>query len=249
MATKKVEEIIEIKPVVMRDVLVTIKGTSPLITHAWSAKAKKQILEGELGWKNKTKVREPKDVLEEFVSSMYWLDRMPDEFTVDSVREALEGGARFGFPVTGIKQAAIKSVYRLGWAKDQVSLKTAFQVKPSVTAYYGGDCEIDFENKKINIAPNTVKYADLAEIKADPPVMREDPVTVGNGNADLRYRGEFRNWSIDFILSYNVNGKYKLEDILNMINAGGCCNGIGEWRAEKDGVSGSFVVADAKALN
>ena len=43
MATKKkVEEVILIRPVVMKDFLVTIKGTSPLITHAWSAKAKKQ---------------------------------------------------------------------------------------------------------------------------------------------------------------------------------------------------------------
>jgi len=247
MAQKKVEEIVEIRPVVMRDVMVTIKGTSPLITHAWSAKAKKQILEKELGV-TKTKAREPRNVLEEFVSSMYWLDRMPDEITQESVGKALQDGARFGFPVTGIKQAAIKASYRMGWSKDQVSLKAAFQVKPTFDTYYGGDCEIDFEKKKVTIVPNTVKYADLAEIKSDPPVMREDPVTVGNGAADLRYRGEFRNWSIDFILSYNTNGMYTLDQIVNMINAGGIGCGLGEWRTEKDGVSGSFEVVDVKAI-
>lgn len=246
MAQKKTEEIIEIRPVVMRDVIVTIKGTSPLITHAWSAKAKKQILDKELGV-TKTKAREPRDVIEEFASSMYWLDRMPDEINEKTIGDALANGARFGFPVTAIKQAAIKASYRMGWAKDQVSLKAAFMVKPSFDGYYGGDCQIDFEKKKVVIVPNTYKYADLVEIKSKPPVMREDPVTVGMGSADLRYRGEFRDWSIDFVLSYNENGLYTLDQIVNMINAGGIGCGLGEWRIEKDGVSGSFEVVDVKA--
>lgn len=247
MATKKTEEVIEIRPVVMRDVLVKIQGTSPLITHCWSAKAKKQILEKELG-ATKTKAREPRDVIEEFASSMYWLDRMPDEINKKTVTEALENGARFGFPVTAIKQAAIKAAYRMGWSKDQVSLKAAFMVKPMFEGYYGGDCDIDFDKKKVTIVPNTFKYADLVEIKSDPPVMREDPVTVGMGAADLRYRGEFRNWSIEFVLSYNENGLYSLDQIINMINAGGVGCGLGEWRIEKDGVSGSFQVVDVTAI-
>ena len=45
MATKKNEEIIEIKPVEIKSVKLRIVGDSPLITHAWSAKAKRQILE------------------------------------------------------------------------------------------------------------------------------------------------------------------------------------------------------------
>lgn len=247
MAVKKVEEVIEIRPVVMRDVLVTIKGTSPLITHAWSAKAKKQILEKELG-ATKTKAREPRDVIEEFASSMYWLDRMPDEINENTIKEALESGVRFGFPVTAIKQAAIKTAYRMGWSKDMASLRPSFMVKASFDGYYGGDCEIDFEKKRVKIVPNTYKYADLVEIKSKPPVMREDPVTVGMGSADLRYRGEFRDWSIDFVMSYNENGLYSLDQIINMINAGGVGCGIGEWRIEKDGVSGSFEVADVKAM-
>ena len=248
MATKKTEEVIEIRPVKMRDVLVTIKGTSPLITHAWSAKNKRQILEKELGT-TKTKAREPRNVIEEFASSMYWLDPMPNEINEKTVGEALENGARFGFPVTAIKQAAIKSAYRMGWAKDQVSLKAAFMVKPTFEGYYGGDCQIDFDKKKVKIVPNTYKYADLVEIKSKPPVMREDPVTVGMGSADLRYRGEFRDWSIEFVLSYNENGLYSLDQIINLINAGGIGCGIGEWRIEKDGVNGSFEVVDVKALN
>lgn len=43
-------------------------------------------------------------------------------------------------------------------------------------------------------------------------------------------------------ISYNVNGQYSLEQILNIINAGGYACGIGEWRPEKDGQYGMFHV-------
>ena len=43
MATKKTE-IIEIKPIQMNTVEVTIQGDTPLIMHAWSEKAKRMML-------------------------------------------------------------------------------------------------------------------------------------------------------------------------------------------------------------
>lgn len=72
--------------------------------------------------------------------------------------------------------------------------------------------------------------------------MREDMVRIGMGSADLRYRAEFRNWHIDMILEYNASGDYTLENILNILNAGGYVVGIGEWRPEKDGEYGRFHV-------
>ena len=73
-------------------------------------------------------------------------------------------------------------------------------------------------------------------------VMREDMVRVGMGTADIRYRGEFRNWSTDLTITYNANGKYSIEQIINIINAGGYSCGIGEWRPERDGQNGMFHV-------
>ena len=72
-----------------------------------------------------------------------------------------------------------------------------------------------------------------------------DMVKIGMGTADLRYRGEFRNWSARFILKYDANGQYSLENIINTINKGGMLNGIGEWRAERDGISGAYHVVTA----
>ena len=63
------------------------------------------------------------------------------------------------------------------------------------------------------------------------------------GTADIRYRGEFRNWYADLEISFNANGAYTVEQIINIINAGGYACGVGEWRPERDGQYGMFHVA------
>ncbi|MCC8014663.1 MAG: hypothetical protein LIO87_05660 [Eubacterium sp.] len=82
----------------------------------------------------------------------------------------------------------------------------------------------------------------MVEISGDAPVMHEDMVKIGMGTADIRYRGEFKKWSIDLTISYNENGAISLENIINMINAGGYCCGIGEWRPERDGQYGMYSI-------
>lgn len=63
------------------------------------------------------------------------------------------------------------------------------------------------------------------------------------GTADLRYRGEFRNWKATFNIIYNAsNTDYSIETIINVLNAGGFTCGIGEWRPERDGDFGTFHV-------
>ena len=44
MATKKTEEIM-IQPIIIEKRTITIVGDTPLIVHAWSEKAKKEMLE------------------------------------------------------------------------------------------------------------------------------------------------------------------------------------------------------------
>ena len=223
MATKKTTEVLEIRPIQIQKVTLRLVGDTPLIMHAWSEKAKRMMLEAQMG-KAKGKKKEAKSPADDFIRSMYWLDGMPEyadsaseEEKMQAFMDALEKGARFGFPVTAFKQAAISAAYRMGWAKDKVSLRGAF--------FIDGD-----ENGMI-------------EIHSDAPKMREDMVKVGMGTADIRYRGEFDNWSADLTVSFNVNGNYSLENIVNIINAGGYICGVGEWRPEKDGQFGQFHVA------
>ena len=217
MAIKKTTEVLEIRTIEIQKVKLRIVGDTPLIMHAWSEKAKRMMLEAQMGLA-KGKKKEPKNPVEDFIRSMYWLTDMPEEMTEEAFSEAISNGARFGFPVTAFKQAAISAAYRMGWAKDKVSLRGAFFIDSD-------------ENGMI-------------EIHSDAPKMREDMVKVGMGTADIRYRGEFANWYADMTISYNTNGNYSLENIVNIINAGGYICGIGEWRPEKDGQYGQFHVAN-----
>ena len=221
MATKKTE-VIEIKPIEIAKLNIRIVGDTPLIMHAWSEKAKREMLEAQQG-KKKGKAKERKNPVVDFINSMYWLTEKPD---VDSdmkeeecearFNKAIAEGAKFGFPVTAFKQAAISAAYRLGWSKDKMSLRGVFFIDSD-------------ENG-------------MVEIKSDAPEMREDMVKIGMGTADIRYRGEFKNWYADLTISYNVNGNYDLNSIINIINAGGYVCGVGEWRPERDGQNGMFHI-------
>lgn len=217
MATKKAAaEVIEIRSIEIKKVTIRIVGDTPLIMHAWSEKAKRMMLEAQMGVA-KGKKKEAKNPVDDFIRSMYWLTPMPEDGTMESFEEAIANGARFGFPVTAFKQAAISAAYRMGWAKDKMSMRGAFFIDSD-------------ENGMI-------------EIHSDTPEMREDMVKVGMGTADIRYRGEFKNWYADLTISYNANGQYSLENIVNIINAGGYVCGVGEWRPERDGQNGMFHVA------
>ena len=212
----KKEEVIEIRPIQIQTANIHIVGDTPLIMHAWSEKAKREMLEKQMKV-TKTKAKDAKNPVEDFIRSMYWLSPMPTQMTPEGFEEAIANGARFGFPVTAFKQAAISAAYRMGWTKDKMSMRGSF--------FITGDED------------------QMLEIKSDPPIMREDMVKIGMGTADIRYRGEFRNWSADIEISFNENGQHSLEQIINIINAGGYVCGVGEWRPERDGQYGMFHVA------
>lgn len=218
MAAKKTETAIEIRPLEIKTIPVRIVGDTPLIVHAWSEKAKRMMLETQMKL-TKTKAKEIRDPYSDFVNSLYWLEGKPEEDTPKAFDEAVKNGARWGFPVGAIKQAANSAAYRMGWVKNQMELRGSYFLR--------------------------TKDGDMAEIMGSVPVMREDMVRVGMGTADLRYRGEFSPWHMDFELQYNASGNLTLEQILNCINAGGFVCGIGEWRPEKDGSNGKFHVETA----
>ena len=217
MATKK-EETVQIKPLDIQKINIRIVGDTPLIVHAWSDKAKKMMLDAQMG-ATKTSAKEKRDPFDDFIQSLYWLEGKPEKSTPEAFMKAVEKGAKWGFPVGAIKQAANSAAYRLKWVKNQMELRGSYFL-------------------------NT-EYGDMCEIKGSVPEMREDMVRVGMGSADLRYRGEFKNWYADMTLEYNASGGMSLEQIINCINAGGYVCGLGEWRPEKDGSFGKFHIETA----
>ena len=220
------KEVVEIRPIEIRKIPIRIVGDSPLITHAWSEKAKRMMLEAQQKT-TKTKAKEIRRPFMDFIESMYWLSEKPTADTDEKLEKMFEeimtsGTGRFGFSVTAVKQAANSAAYRLGWVKNQMELRGSYFLEGGFGDYF------------------EIKYEDLR--------MREDMVRIGLGSADLRYRAEFSGWYADLVLKYNANSNMTIEQIINCINAGGFACGIGEWRPEKDGSFGMYHVAPGDEL-
>lgn len=83
----------------------TVEGTSPLIVHNWSHKAKQEMLDKQTG---RAKVKKaPKDPDEDFNSSRYLLDGGWDGFPAVAFKAAIVGAARLfdSITMTELRQA------------------------------------------------------------------------------------------------------------------------------------------------
>lgn len=220
MATKKNQEVqvLEIPSIEIRDAIISVQGDTPLIMHKWSEKAKKEMLDVQTK-KPKVKGKEARNIEEEYVDTIYFIDGEPEEKTAAAVHEAVIGGARIGFPSTAFKSCAIMGAYRSGIGIKATEMRAAFHIPD-----------------------------EFVEIKGIPN-PREDMVKIGgiNKTAFIRFRAEIRNWSADIHVKYN-SGVVTLEQLANLFNLGGFACGVGEWRAERNGTMGSFHVTGATEL-
>ena len=125
--TKKKETSIEVelKPIQIKEAVVTIKGKTPLIVNNFNEKSKQQIIDAQM---KKPKTKEVRNPIEDFMRASYWLTQMPESFDIEHFEEALKNGAEFGFPAKGIKASIVSGAYRNGMTKDKVSLYGAFLI-------------------------------------------------------------------------------------------------------------------------
>jgi hypothetical protein len=88
------EETIELPKLAIKRMAITIIGTSPLIVHAWSEKAKRQMRDKQQG---KAKLaRGAKDPNEDFESSKYKDSKGRDCIPVFALKKAIVSAATFG---------------------------------------------------------------------------------------------------------------------------------------------------------
>jgi hypothetical protein len=204
-------EVVTLKPIKIKRIEVKVVGDTSLILHRWSQKAVRMILDKQT--KKAGTGRETRNPEQEFVDTLYWIKGELENLTPESFEKAVKNGARFGFPSTGFKQAALSGGYRSGMTKDKVSIMGAFHID-----------------------------GDLVPITGI-PVMRTDMVRLsGMGNpADIRFRAEFKEWAAAIPVKYN-EAIISAEQIVNLFNVAGFAVGIGEWRVEKNGSHGMFHV-------
>jgi hypothetical protein len=213
VAKKETKEVGFVLPKLkLAELEIPIMGDTELIVHAWSYKAKKEMLDKQMG--NASAGREKKDPVRDFEDSLY----------------RIEGGG-YGFPSVGFKNAAVTACTSLA-GMTKVAARQAFFVLSEQ-----GWTVRAFDGEKMR--------QDLVRIEGSEPEMREDMVRVGMGTADLRYRASFWPWSAIVRVRFNAN-VLSAAQIVNLFNTAGFAVGIGEWRMEKDGQSGSFHVATLK---
>lgn len=219
MKTAKKEEVIVLKQMEIKEAVIRIVGDSPLIMNRWDPKAKQMILDKQMGVK-KAEKKANKNPNECFVESIYWISGKPKSYSDEDIEAAINStDARYGFKCTSFKQAMQVTAYRMGWEPNQMGLRGALFIVPD--AYVDGD--------------------DLVELKGSKPRNRDDMVKVGMGVADIRFRGEFTGWYCDLHIRYD-SSMYSLDYLVNILNAAGFKNGMGEWRVERDGQFGMFHV-------
>lgn len=186
------ETAIELPELKIQTMRITLIGDSSLICHAWSHKAKSQMLAKQM--KQAKQGKEAKNPEQDFKDSLY---PHPD------------GG--YGFPAVAFKSAAVDACSHVQGVT-KVEARGAFHIN-----------------------------GELIRIDGEEPTPREDMVRIAMGTADIRYRGEFKQWRCTIELRYNINVLSPAQ-IVNLFNTAGFAIGIGEWRPQKDGSHGMFHV-------
>lgn len=199
---------------------VAVTGKSPLIVHAWSAKAIRMMLGKQLG--EASPGREKKNPLEDFIGSLYHL---PDD-------------AGLGVPSPAFKACIVSGA-------NDVELKMT-EVKRSVHVvdYY---TKIDAPPLDKSLWTEwDLKYEkELEKYHKWGCSMRQDLVRLATGVPDIRFRGAFPVWSAKIHVEFNPK-VLTADQVVNLFQSGGLGCGIGEWRPSapecRSGEFGRFEV-------
>lgn len=190
----------------LKTMTVRLVGDSPLICHAFSQKAKQQMLDKMQ--KKPKQAKEVRNPVADFWESLYVLRGAE---LVDRSTSDIPAGVVFGFPSIAFKSAAVDACSHVDGIT-KVEARGAFHIN-----------------------------GEFVELEGM-PILREDVARVGMGVADLRYRGEFRDWAVTFPLRYNPR-VLSAEQIANLFNIAGFAIGVGDWRPQRDGQFGMFRYA------
>lgn len=199
----RIQEAVELPPLVLDKVNIHVVGISPLIVHNWSEKAIRMMLDKQTG--KASKGREKKDPFADFKSSLY----------------PLSDGKGYGIPAPAFKACAVTAANSVELKMTQ--MRMAFHVSWFLVPIIGEPItkpatEWDKEYAK-----------ELKPFHAQGISMRMDVVRLESGVADLRFRAWYPRWSAELEVEYNKQ-MLSLAQLVNLFRAGGLGCGIGEWR-------------------
>ena len=108
MATKKDEQVIELKPINPITITVTIEGTSDLVLNKMNDPTARALTDAR---KDKAKSLEKPDEWEQIITSIHWLNGKPKDLSEKGLKDALKNNAPC-LTAFGLKKSFADAVVR-----------------------------------------------------------------------------------------------------------------------------------------
>lgn len=192
-----------------------IIGQTPLICHAWSEKARREMLGKQLkAVKGGKEVRDPHA---DFVSSLY----------------EMGAGGGYGFPAMGLKNCLLSSAHKdrgIARSTTMAALWIDAELVRTRPALAGSICDM----------PLIRIYGSEPENREDMVKIGSGMNKIAN----LAYRGQFSRWAMRVTGRINTS-LMTAEQLAFLVEESGISSGIGEWRNERRGLFGAFSMATA----
>lgn len=153
---------------------IWLVGDTPLITHAWSEKAKREMLQKQV--KATKPGKDARDPEADFISSLYEM-----------------GGGIYGFPVTAVKNAILSASHK-DKGIPRTAVMAALYLKADMVrvrpALAGAVCDM----------PLVRIYGSQPEMREDMVKVGKGL----NKTASLAYRGQFTTWALKVEGKFNT---------------------------------------------
>lgn len=136
-AKEKEQNVIELKRLRLERIEVALMGVSPLIMHAWSHKAKEQMLAKQM--KKATTGKVAKDPQRDFEESIY-----------------LDGSGLPAFPSVAFKAAAVDAAVAMDFKK--TNLRQSFHIEGEMVAVLGSDPSPREDMVRVGMGTADIRY-------------------------------------------------------------------------------------------
>lgn len=198
---KKEEEVIELKPINIQFMDVTIEGDGDIVLNKMNDVCAKSLIDIR---KDKAKDTEKPNMWEEVITSLHWFNGKPETFTEESLAQCLD-------------------------PKNNAPCITAFGLKKSFGDAVVRN-EIATYATKFHNGMNIIAKGGLIPITFAEHYIDEKLMSPQKGRPVLVRLNRFSGWKATFTVQY-TGMVYSAEQIINIINMAGFGLGIGSGRS------------------
>ena len=198
---KKNDDIIELKPINIQFMDVTIEGDGDIVLNKMNDVCAKSLIDIR---KDKAKDMEKPNMWEEVITSLHWFNGKPDTFTEESLAHCLN-------------------------PKNNAPCITAFGLKKSFGDAVVRN-EIATYATKFHNGMNIIAKGGLIPITFAEHYIDEKLMSPQKGKPVLVRLNRFSGWKATFTVQY-TGLVYSAEQIINIINMAGFGLGIGSGRS------------------